>query len=198
MELKQLFFKKPQRKEFKRGDRIYRASEPPQGLYLVEKGLVGLVISGENGHDHLVRLFKPGQIFGHRTLFAKETYHATATALETTHLNFLDKDEVRKLMREECDFNEIMLELMAKELRSAEEKLISITEKDVTRRIAETIIYLKEIFPDHAWTRQEIADYCGSTAATVIRTLAKFENDGFISQNGREFQIIDREALLSI
>lgn len=200
MELKDLFQKDltKQRREFKRGDKIYRASEKPAGLYLVEKGLVGLVVPGESGHDHLVRLFKPQQIFGHRSLFANEPYHAAATALESTSVLFVHKTEIKDVIKANCEYAEKLLELMAIELRQAEQKLISMTEKDVTSRIAESIIYLKELHPNHSWTRQEIADFCGSTAATVIRTLAKFEEEGLISQNGREFTILKREGLLNL
>lgn len=200
MELRDLFYQNKfvQRKELKRGDKVYKVSDLPQGLYFVEKGLIGLVVAGEGGHDHLVRLFKKDQIFGHRSLFAKEPYHASATALEGTSILFINKSDIKELMRSNCDFAEKLLELMAIELRLAEQKLISLTEKDVTSRIAETIIYLKEVFPTHNWTRQEIADFCGSTAATVIRTMAKFEDEGLITQNGREFQIVDKDSLLGI
>lgn len=182
---------------YKRGESIYQTGDLPKGLYLVEAGLVGLVMFGEKGQEHLVRLFKPGQVFGHRSLFAREPYHATATALEGTQVRFLEKSLVRQKLRGNCEFAEYLLETLALEMRRAEQKQISLSEKDVTARIAETILYLKELKPDHVWTRQEIADYCGSTAATVIRTLAFFENQKWIIQEGRKILINDREALLA-
>ncbi|MFP5520335.1 MAG: Crp/Fnr family transcriptional regulator [Bdellovibrionia bacterium] len=192
------YFLKGRRKEYRRGDHVYQTDESPLGLYMVEKGLVGLIIVGEKGHDHLVRLFKPGQIFGHRSLFAKERYHATATVLEDTVISFIAKEDLRSIMQGNCEFSEYLLENMAKEMRLAEQKQIALSEKNVTARIAESLVYLKEMYPSHMWTRQEIADFCGSTAATVIRTLAKFEEQGFIEQTGRDIKILNKSELLSL
>lgn len=191
------YFLKTPVKPFKRGHAVYRTGDQPQGLYLVETGLVGLVMIGEKGQEHLVRLFKPGQIFGHRSLFAKEPYYGTATALEGTQVRFLEKKLVRELLQNSPELAEYLLETLSREMRRAEQKQVSLSEKDVTARIAETILYLKELKPDHVWTRQEIADYCGSTAATVIRTLAYFENQKWIAQEGRAIIIQNREALLN-
>jgi CRP-like cAMP-binding protein len=191
MDLSKLFVTSESR-VYKRGDHIYKASEAPLGLYFIKSGLVSLVMGGESGSELLLRLFKPGQILGHRALFAHEKYHASAIALESTTILFLSQPDVKSLIRNQCDLAETLLNLLAVDLRIAEEKLLSLTEKDVTTRIAETLIYLKEMFPDHNWTRQEIANYCGSTAATVIRTLSKFEEDGLIEQNGRQISILKK------
>lgn len=191
-----IFLESPTR-PYKRGDHIYQTGDKPLGLYYIEAGLVGLVMIGEKGQEHLVRLFKPGQIFGHRSLFAKEPYYGTATAIEGTKIRFLEKSVVRERLRGNCEFAEYLLETLAQEMKRAEQKQVSLSEKDVTARIAETILYLKELKPDHVWTRQEIADYCGSTGATVIRTLAFFENQNWITQEGRTIIIQNREALLN-
>ncbi|WP_295904873.1 Crp/Fnr family transcriptional regulator [uncultured Bdellovibrio sp.] len=196
VEFKELFAEAPL-KTFKRGDVIYRAGEEPQNIYFVESGLVGLALWGESGKDHLVRLFKQGQIFGHRSLFAQEKYHATATVIDESQIRFLNKSQMRERMKGNCDLAEKLLETLAKELRQAEARQLVLNEKDATTRIAEAVVYLKELHPQYDWTRQEIADFCGSTTPTVIRTLAKFADDGLIEQRGREIVILNRDLLLS-
>ncbi|MNK07395.1 cAMP receptor protein [compost metagenome] len=181
----------------KRGDVLYRAGEQPRNIYFVEKGLVGLALWAESGKDHLARLFKEGQIFGHRSLFAHEAYHATATVIDDSILRVLDKDQMRERMKGNCELAEKLLEILAKELRQAESRQLVLSEKDAPTRIAEAIVYLKELHPAYDWTRQEIADFCGTTTPTVIRTLAKFAEDGLIEQRGREIIILDRVALLA-
>jgi CRP-like cAMP-binding protein len=142
-------------------------------------------------------LFKQGQIFGHRSFFAKEKYHASATVLQDTEVLVLSKDEMRTRMKGNCDLAEKLLETLATELRRSEEKQVILTEKDVTARIAEAVVYFKELHPTHSWTRQEIADFCGTTVATVIRTLARFVDDGLIEQQGREIIILKKDELLA-
>jgi len=70
----------------KKGDSIYRAGETPEFIFGLQSGMVGLILHGENGQDHLVRLFKWGQIFGYRSLLGREKYHATSYALENCSL----------------------------------------------------------------------------------------------------------------
>ncbi len=183
--------------KFKRGDVIYKMGEVPQNIYFLKEGLVGLVVWGESGKDHLLRLFKKNQIFGHRSFFAQEPYHASATVLDDTTVLVLSKDEMRARMKGNCDLAEKLLQTLAAELRRSEEKQVVLTEKDVTARIAEAVVYFKDLHPTHSWTRQEIADFCGTTVATVIRTLAKFVEDGLIEQRGREIVILKKEELLS-
>ncbi|WP_347358436.1 Crp/Fnr family transcriptional regulator [Bdellovibrio sp.] len=196
MEFKDLFVQ-AKGKKFKRGDIIYRAGETPRNIYFVESGLVGLGLWGESGKDHLVRLFREGQIFGHRSLFANETYHATATVIDEAEVRIMNKAEIREQMKGNCDLAEKLLETLAKELRQAEAKQLVLSEKDAPARIAEAVVYLKELHPDYDWTRQEIADFCGTTTPTVIRTLARFVEDGLLEQKGREIIILDKERLLS-
>ena len=196
MELQQIF-QGARLQKFKRGDVIYKMGEDPQNIYYLQSGLVGLVVWGESGKDHLLRLFKQGQIFGHRSFFAQEKYHASATVLQDSEVLVLSKDEMRERMKGNCDLAEKLLQTLAAELRRSEEKQVVLTEKDVTARIAEAVVYFKELHPTHSWTRQEIADFCGTTVATVIRTLAKFVDDGLIDQQGREIIILKKDELLS-
>lgn len=196
MEFKDLFHQAAL-KTFKRGDVVYRSGDLPGSIYFVESGLVGLGLWGESGKDHLVRLFRAGQIFGHRSLFANEPYHASATVIDEARVRILSKAEMREQMKGNCDLAEKLLETLAKELRAAEAKQLVLSEKDAPARIAEAVVYLKELHPEYSWTRQEIADFCGTTTPTVIRTLAKFVEDGLIEQKGREIIILDKESLLS-
>ncbi len=196
MEWKDLFVDAPVKK-LKRGDVIYRAGETPQNIYFVESGLVGLGLWGESGKDHLVRLFREGQIFGHRSLLAQENYHATATVIDESYVRVLSKEQMRERMKGNCDLAEKLLETLAKELRQAESRQLLLSEKDAPARIAEAVVYLKELHPEYYWTRQEIADFCGTTTPTVIRTLAKFVDEGLLQQEGREIIIIDKKRLLS-
>ena len=91
-----------------------------------------------------------------------------------------------------------IVQALARELRQAEIRIASLSEKDVTARVAEALIYLKKVDPLHLWTRKEIADFCGSTTATVIRVLARLESSGVIRQEGRSILFRNEQALLDL
>ncbi|NUM59728.1 MAG: Crp/Fnr family transcriptional regulator [Bdellovibrionaceae bacterium] len=181
----------------KKGQYLYQEGQEPSGLFLVEKGMMGLVYYSEKGTEHLLRLFKSGQILGHRSLFSKEKYHASAIALENTVVNKLNKVVICDLIRKHSEIAFVVIESLAIELRRSEEKLISLTDAEVSQRVAEALYFIKEIYSEHTWTRKEIASLCGSTTATVIKTLANFEKQGVIEQKGRDILIKDKRKLLA-
>ncbi|MCX7979065.1 MAG: Crp/Fnr family transcriptional regulator, partial [Bdellovibrionaceae bacterium] len=136
--------------------------------------------------------------FGHRALFSNDTYHANAVALEPTEVAFIDRETVYENLRKDPEVAINIIQVLARQLRQAEERLAAVTDKDVRARVAEALIYLKERYPEHRWTRKEIADFCSSTTATVIKTLAQFEDEGLIAQDGRNIQILKRSHLLAM
>jgi CRP-like cAMP-binding protein len=123
---------------------------------------------------------------GHRSLFSKEKYHGSAIAMEDTLIYKINKDVICNLIRKHSEIAFVVIESLALDLRRSEEKLVALTDADVFTRVASAVYFIKEIYPDHKWTRKEIASFCGSTTATVIKTLAEFEKQGLIEQTGRE------------
>jgi CRP-like cAMP-binding protein len=194
---KRLLLKKTTKK-LKKGDFLYRLGDTPQSIYVVEKGLVGLTYVGLKGEEHLLRIFKVGRVHGHRSIFANEVYHSSAVALEDSEISVIPKECLFEMIKQKPEMAFHFLNVLAVELKEAELKLISRSEKDVAGRIAETLIYLTEQYPEHSWTRREIAEFCGSTTPTVIKTMAKFEEKGWISQSGRKFLILKKKNLLSV
>ena len=73
-----------------------------------------------------------------------------------------------------------------------------ILENEILVRTAFAIVSLKDLHPDHNWTRQEIANFCASTTSTIIKALAEFEERGLIEQTGRKIKIIDRAKLIAL
>lgn len=198
-EHQRLMFQQSQKKELKRGDIVYRMGDEPRGIFFVEKGLVGLTILGPtSGKEHLLRFFKSGQFFGHRSLFSKEKYHGTAIVLEPTILWMVPRETIEGVLLHHPEIYKDILSVVAQELRRAEEQHIMILENQILPRVAQAIVYLKDLHPEHNWTRQEIANFCASTVSTVIKTLAELEGLRLVRQQGRAIEILDREALISL
>lgn len=183
----------------RRGDIVYRQGEQPRGIFFVETGLIGLVLlAPQSGKEHLMRFFRSGQFFGHRTYFCREGYHGSATALEETAIMFIPSEVVEGELTRHPTLLRNVVQILAKELRDCETHQIMVYENQTLGRIAQALIYLKEIRSDYNWTRQEIASFCASTVATVIKGMAQLEKQGLIRQDGRTIEIVDRKGLLEI
>lgn len=182
----------------KRGESVYRQGDQPKGIYFVKSGLIGLTKIGTTGKEHLLRFFRQGQFFGHRTLFSNEEYHGSALALQTTHLKFVRKEAILKAID---DYPRLLLDVvrvLSRELGRCENQHVLILDNQIGVRVAQSLIFLKDLHPDHNWTRQEIANFCASTVSTVIKALSDLERAGLIAQEGRSIQILNREQLIAM
>ncbi len=185
--------------ELKRGEKVYQEGGSPRGLYFIESGLVGLVLLGAtSGKEHLVRFFRAGQFFGHRSLFANEGYHGTTTVMQPTVLRLIPRETVLSVLDKYPKLYKEILMVVSKELRRSEVQHVRILENHILPRTAQALVYLKDLHPEHKWTRQEIANFCASTVSTVIKALAELEGMGLIRQAGRSIEVLNRDALISL
>lgn len=184
--------------KFKRGDLIYQAGHPSQGLYFIENGLVGLTLIGPSGKEHLLRFFRTGQFFGHRSLFADEPFNGSAIAIEPSTLRFVHKKDILAVLDEEPGLYKFVVRDLAQQLRRSEAQHVMVLENKILPRTAQALVYLKDLYSEHNWTRQEIANFCASTTSTIIKALAELEKKGFIRQQGRSIEILDRKGLIAL
>lgn len=185
-------------KTYKKNEIIYHEGDEPKHLYFLAEGLIGLFNNSLLGKEHLFRIYGKGQCFGHRAISSMQPYHATSKALEACTIKILPIDKFNFHFERNPFFARCLLQKISTELKTAELRLASSVEKQVHQRIAETLLYLIDSFPEHKWTRNEIAFYCGSTGPTVIRTLAQFEDEGLIKQKGRSIHILNKDELAKI
>lgn len=185
--------------ELRRGDRVYDQGDQPRGIYFVKSGLVGLMLIGSSsGKEHLLRFFRQGQFFGHRALFSEEGYHGTSIAIEPTVLKLVPKEVIGLAIDKHPGLLRDVVKVLSKELRRCENHQVMILENQILVRTAQAVVYLKDLHPDHNWTRQEIANFCASTVSTIIKSLSELENMGLIRQDGRSIQILKRDELISL
>ncbi|HFE52369.1 MAG TPA: cyclic nucleotide-binding domain-containing protein [Bacteroidetes bacterium] len=70
------------RREFEKGEVIFREGEPGVGMYIIYKGSVGIFKNTPSGGEELLAELKPGEFFGEMALLDESPRSATAKALE--------------------------------------------------------------------------------------------------------------------
>ncbi len=191
------FLQNYQEIECKKGEVIYYQGDTPQNIYFVHEGIVGLFHITESGKETFLRIFTSGSVMGHRSYLAKEQYHASSVALEKTSLIVISRDECERICLEEPQLIMNLAQIMAKDLGSIELRMSGLSDKSVTKRIVDSLLFLKLRHPHHIWTRKEIAEYSGSTFETVTRVMTQLTELGLIEKQGRDFKIIDNKKLIS-
>jgi CRP-like cAMP-binding protein len=183
---------------YKRNQIIYNEGDQPEHLYFIISGMVGLFHISESGKETFFRVFGKDDIFGHRSFFSKEPYHASSIALSPVTLASISINECERICKKNPELVKDIAGLMAKDLGAAELRIAGLLDKTAHKRISESLVFLKLKHPYYVWTRKEIAEYSGSTFETVTRLMSILEKKNLIEKQGRDFQILDHEKLLSL
>jgi CRP/FNR family transcriptional regulator, polysaccharide utilization system transcription regulator len=78
----------------KKGEPIFEEGESVNGIYCVKDGVCKLSKLSANGKDQIVKLVKPGELLGQRSMISDEPANLSAVALEDMEVCFIPKSEV--------------------------------------------------------------------------------------------------------
>jgi len=185
------------------GQVLFYEGDYPSGLYCLNRGKVKLTRTGEAGREQIVRLAREGDSVGYRALVSGTPYELTATVIEDASICFIPRQTFHTLMAENPSLTGRIIHQLTRDLARAEQKQVSLAQKQVRERLAETLLMLREFYgcEDDRKTlrsrlsREDIANYVGTATETVIRLLSEFSKEGFILLEGKKIRIIDIDGL---
>jgi len=188
---------------FRKGEIIYKEGDTPQGFVCLSKGKVKLYKEGVGGRDQIVRMAKPIGFIGYRALFAEENYSATAEALEDSVVCIIEKNAFMGILRNNAELTLIILKSVATELGFSTNRTVTLTQKHIRGRLAESLIFLRDTYglEDDGKTikvylsREDLANLSNMTTSNAIRTLSGFAEEGVIELDGRRIKILDHHRL---
>lgn len=188
---------------YKKNDIIFKEGDEPLGLIMLNEGKVKIFREGVGRREQIVRMVKPMRLMGFRALFADENHIATAVSLEDTTICIIDKKDLMNTIVENSEFAIGIIQALAKELGFSNRRTVTLTQKHIRGRLAESLLFLKDTYGlenDKATikvylSREDIANLSNMTTSNAIRTLSTFAGEGIITINGRKIKIIDLKRL---
>ena len=189
---------------YKKGQYIFHENGYPQGIYCVNSGKVKIVCTGKDGKDQIVRMAKKGDILGYRALLGDTKYNANAITLEDTNVCFIPKSSFFNVLQSNTKLSLEIIKMLAFELGKAEQNITDLAQKPVKERMAEALLYLKEMYGfeadrktiDVALSREDIASLIGTATETAIRLLSVFKQNGILEFAGKRIRIVNMERLI--
>lgn len=191
---------------FKKNDIIYRDGEPPREVMCLIAGKVKVYKDGVNGRSQIIRAIKAVEFFGYRAFFAGEEYKTSAMAIDNCVVAFLPIQLVIKFVHENNAVSMFFIRHLAKLLGTADERTVSLTQKHIRGRLAETLLFLKDSYgvEEDGYTlsiylsREDIASMSNMTTSNAIRTLSSFAVENMIAIDGRKIRIMQDEELRKV
>jgi len=190
-------------KHYAKNEKIYGEGEKPKGLLCLGSGKVKVYKEGIGGREQIVRMVAAPNFLGYRALFAEDNHIASAVAIEDCVIYFIPKDVIFKLMSSSSKVCRNLLRSFAVELGFTRYRTVSLTQKHIRGRLAESLLFLREIYGykddgvtlDVQLSREDIANFSNMTTSNAIRTLSTFVNEKVIAVDGRTIKIIDESKL---
>ncbi|GAB3725210.1 Crp/Fnr family transcriptional regulator [Flavobacterium koreense] len=186
----------------KKGEPIFEEGETTNGIFCIKDGVCKLTKLSANGKDQIVKLVKPGELLGQRSLISEEPTNLSAVALEDMEVCFIPKKEIMEFFNENNQFSMNVMKTICGDLKDADDHMVSLAQKSVKERLAETLLHLEDTFGKNEdgslhiqLSREELAGMIGTATESCIRLLSEFNKTGLIELIGKKIAIVDRNKL---
>ena len=182
-----------------RGTVFYTPGETGEVLFILKRGRVNLYRMTAESKKLVTSSVEPGTVFGEMSLIGQGMVDAFAEASEDCTLCVMSRTDVERLLSEHPSVSIRLLELLARRLDEAEERLADVAYKSVPARIATTLLRLSgEDGAPVRLSHQDIADMVGTYRETATRILNELRNDGLIELKRMLIEIRDRRGLEAV
>ena len=186
----------------KKGEPIFEEGEVTNGIYCVKEGVCKLSKLSDNGKDQIVKLVKPGELLGQRSMISDEPANLSAVALEDMEVCFIPKSEVMQFFTQNNQFSMNVMKTICEDLKGADDHMVNMAQKTVRQRLAETLIYLEETFGKNEdgslhiqLSREELAGMIGTATESCIRLLSELNKSDYIELTGKKITLLDKNKL---
>lgn len=190
-------------KRYSRGNTIFSEGESAAGFHVLTYGKVKIFKISPDGKEQILHVFGPGEPFGEVPVFEGRSYPANALALEDCRSLFFPRTDFVHLIERMPSLALNMLAELSRRLRRFTVLIDALSLKEVPGRLAGHLLHLSEQ-QDGAdavrldVTKRHLAAMLGTIPETLSRIVARMDQAGFITSDGKTFTLRDRKALTEL
>lgn len=190
------------RRTFRKREVVFHRGDPADSLHLVSKGRFKVEVSTPLGEPATISIRGPGDSFGEMAIVGPGAPRsATVEALEDAETFCVLESEFRRLRREHPEIDQLLIDLLANEVRLLTERLLEALYMPVERRIQRRLVELAEQYGASAeavvipLTQEELAGLAGASRTTVNQVLRSLEEKGLVELARGRTIVPDAQAL---
>lgn len=124
---------------------VFAKGDEGDSLMAVMSGLVKISAASEHGHEVVLNLIGPDQVFGEIALLDGRPRTADATAVTTSRLLVLGRTDFVSLLLAEPRLGVALLKVVGGRLRRTSEQLETLSFRSPTARLAATLLRLADL-----------------------------------------------------
>lgn len=194
------------RKEFLKGEILFKEQTFSKGIYIVKKGKVKIFQTNTDGKESIVYIYKKGDYFGYRPLLADEPHPVSAVAMDNVVVSFLPKEHFLNLFSNSPSLAKELTINLSKEFSVWINKMTVFSQQSVKDRVALSLLILHKVYQKKegiksvfiAINRDDFAGFVGTAKETLVRMLRIFKDEKIITTKGTKIVILKHRALINM
>lgn len=190
---------------YKKGQVIFHEGSQPYGFFCIYSGKVKILKKNSEGKEQIIRLAKPGDPIGYRSVLTDTKYSASAMAMEDSMVCFIPKEHFHNLITNNEKVAAEIIHRLSLALGDAEERMARMALRTVKERLAESLLLLHRIYStgreknfEISISREDLASIVGTAKETAIRFLSEFKSEKILTTQGSKIILLDINKLAKI
>ena len=182
-------------RHFDKGETVFHEGRPSESVWLVMEGRVHLLHYLSTGRAQGSCVMTPGETFCCLPTLDQGLYPATAVAATSSRLLQIPMRLFHDLMGSSPQLLRETLCVFGGRLRQVEARQCLVHDP-VEQRVAQVLLTLQKKFGGSIpLTRKEIAELVGTTVETAIRTIRRFQEEGWVRSVRGKMELLNPERL---
>jgi len=189
---------------YPKGATLFYEAEPSNGIYMLCQGRVKLSTYSKDGRALILRIAEAGELLGLSAAISDSDHEATAEAIEPCQINFVQKPDLLRFLRENPDAGLNALRQLSRNYHAAYTQACSL---GLSSTVGDKLVKLLlswcvkpngtngEVHLKVAFSHEDMAEMIGTSRETVTRLLKEFRERDLITLKGSDLYIHDRIKL---
>lgn len=195
------------RKEYLKGEYLFKEKSYSKGIYIIRKGKVKIFQTNREGKQSIVYIYKKGDYFGYRPLLADEPHPVSAVAMDNVTISFIPRDLFATLLTKSSTLAKNLLVTLSKEFSVWINKTTIFSQYAVKERVALSLLILNKVYQREdenskavsiSISRDDFSGFVGTAKETLVRMLRVFKDEKIISTKGTKIIILKHRVLLNM
>ncbi|HOK61238.1 MAG TPA: Crp/Fnr family transcriptional regulator [Tenuifilum sp.] len=188
---------------YNRKDIIVKQYSASSHVYYIIKGIIKVSSEQRKGKNLVMKIDTTGSFVGLISLLGGDSYDFTVTAVENCTLAQIPITTLKSVMLQNARFALEISQLISRHGLFLINRLAGLLYKQLPGRVADLILYFADdIFCNNEFefpvNRTELAELCGTTKESLIRTLSEFNHDRIIELERNRIRIISYDILKTL
>jgi CRP-like cAMP-binding protein len=190
--------------EYNKSQTLYQEGKHPEFLYYLVSGKVKGHKTHEDGKEYITDLFSAGDFIGYSALIEDKNYDDSATVIEDAEIMQFPREDFLQMIYSDVSIAAKFIRIITQNVKEKEEHLLSLAYSSLRKRIAKALVDINAKFKTAdeknpiEISREEIAQYVGTAAESLIHTLSDFKSEKLIDIKGGKIVVNDVNRLKNL